>query len=91
MTNIKTTKTMNKIEIASAIRQLRKERKEVVTAWNYIKQLNDEIGFSFDCYKELEARISEELRLIDKAIRDCKENNYIFIKRQTPKCKLENS
>lgn len=81
MTNTKTTKSMNKTEIDLAIKQLKKERKKVVTAWNCIKQLNDEIKFSFDCYKELEARISEELKLIDEAIRDCKQNNNVFIKR----------
>lgn len=63
---------MENAEIKLHIEKRRQEKDKVLSAWNYIEELNQESSFSMDCFRELQARISSKLAFIDRSIQDHK-------------------
>lgn len=61
---------MDKSNIQSHIAAKKAAKEQYQRVWQSIVELNEQLAFSMDCYRELQARISGKIAQCERSIED---------------------
>ena len=63
---------MDKLKIQAHMASKKDAKEHYQTVWQSIVELNEQLAFSTDCYKELQARISSKVAQCERSIEEYK-------------------
>lgn len=61
---------MDKLNIQAHIAAKKDTKEHYERVWKSIVELNEQLAFSMDCYRELQTRISSEIAQCERSIED---------------------